>query len=136
MKFPGPESGGTILIDGTCLLCNYSAGFVMDRDPDLKFRFSSLQSEKGKRILISAGIQEDYSDSIVFISGLRVFKKSRAILEILRRMNGAWKIFYLFRIIPSPFLDLIYDRFARSRSNFFTRNTSCRFSPDFEHRFL
>jgi predicted DCC family thiol-disulfide oxidoreductase YuxK len=41
--------------------------FVIDRDPGGFFRFASLQSEMGQRVLTQHGLSEKYLDSIVLV---------------------------------------------------------------------
>lgn len=40
-----------ILFDGVCNFCNASINFVMDHDEQRRFRFASLQSDYGKKVL-------------------------------------------------------------------------------------
>lgn len=56
-----------ILFDGVCNFCNRWVNFVIDRDPGGFFRFASLQSEMGQRVLTQHGLSEKYLDSIVLV---------------------------------------------------------------------
>ena len=40
-----------LLFDGVCNLCNYLVTFIINRDINRKFKFTSLQSDKGQAIL-------------------------------------------------------------------------------------
>ena len=126
-----------ILFDGFCNLCNSTVNFIIGRDHDIKFKFAALQSEKGKAVIASNNIDPEYSKSILLITDKNVFKKSRAILEIVKRSQGLWKLFYVFRIIPIPVLDIIYDLVAKYRYGVFGKREQCRMpTPELMKHFL
>jgi predicted DCC family thiol-disulfide oxidoreductase YuxK len=132
----------TILFDGVCNFCNASINFVIDRDSKGIFKFATLQSEVGQELLKKFSLQTSDSesrtfDSIVAIEGDKVYQKSDAALEIARRMNGIWKIFYVFKIIPSFLRNPIYDLVAKNRYRIFGRTDACRIpTPELKTRFL
>jgi len=115
-----------ILIDGQCVLCNRLSHFVIPRDPSGRIRFAALQSKIGKRILSEAGvIDADEMKSVVFIRNGRLFWKSSAVLQIVRQLNGGWRLLYGFIFIPKPLRDLAYDWFAARRYRWFGKLDSC-----------
>lgn len=126
-----------ILFDGVCNLCNGAIDFILDRDPQGHYAFASLQSAAGQEILSRYGLSTKDFDSVVLVKGGRVFKKSRAALEITSKMRGAWPLFQIFKIVP-PFLgDGIYNFIAKNRYRFFGKREACRFpTPDIRSRFL
>ncbi len=132
----------TILFDGVCNFCNASINFMIDRDSKGIFKFASLQSEVGQELLKkfrlkTNDLENRTFDSIVAIDGNKVYQKSDAALEIARRMDGIWKIFYIFKIIPSFLRNPIYDLIARNRYRFFGRTDACRIpTPELKARFL
>ena len=127
----------TILFDGVCNFCNASINLIIDRDSKGIFKFAALQSEVGQELLKKFGLKTSDFDSIVAIEGDKVYQKSDAALEIARRMDGIWKFFYVFKIIP-PFLrNPIYDLVARNRYRIFGRTDACRIpTPELKARFL
>ena len=46
-----------ILFDGVCNLCNSSVQFIIKRDPNGHFKFASLQSETGQKLLKQYGFE-------------------------------------------------------------------------------
>ncbi len=132
----------TILFDGVCNFCNASINFIIDRDSKGIFKFAALQSEVGQALLKEFGLKTSDSesrtfDSIVAIEGDKVYQKSDAALEIARRMDGIWKIFYVFKIIPAFLRNPIYDLVARNRYRIFGRTDACRIpTPELKARFL
>lgn len=132
----------TILFDGVCNFCNASINFIIDRDSKGIFKFAALQSEVGQELLKKFRLKTNDSesrtfDSIVAIDGYKVYQKSDAALEIARRMDGIWKIFYVFIIIPAFLRNPVYDLIARNRYRIFGRTDACRIpTPELKTRFL
>jgi predicted DCC family thiol-disulfide oxidoreductase YuxK len=126
-----------ILFDGVCNLCNGIVQFIIKRDPKGKFRFASLQSECGQKLLGKFGLPSDEFDSIVLIKGEQYFLKSTAGLRILKELGGLWKLLLVFTYLPAPFRDFIYDQIARSRYRIFGKRESCMIpTPELKARFL
>jgi predicted DCC family thiol-disulfide oxidoreductase YuxK len=125
-----------ILFDGVCNLCNATVLFVLDRDPDCRFRFASLQSSAGRRLLGRAEVDTDMS-SIVLIENGRQYRSSTAALRIARKLSWPWPVLYLLIAVPRPLRDLVYGWVARNRYRWFGRTDTCRVpSPTLMHRFL
>lgn len=126
-----------IFFDGVCNLCNSSVNFVIDRDPHGKFKFAALQSEVAKKVLASTNIQPQDLESIVFFDGNQAFRKSRAALEVARRMRGLWPLLYVFIVVPGFLRDVVYDFIARNRYKWFGKQVACRIpTPELKSRFL
>jgi predicted DCC family thiol-disulfide oxidoreductase YuxK len=126
-----------ILFDGICNLCNSSVDFVIDRDPEARFRFASLQGETGHEFLRRHDFAAATMDSVVLIEGDRMFVRSTAALRIARRLPFPWPLFSIFFILPAPLRDFFYDLIARNRYRWFGRRESCRMpTPELQTRFL
>ncbi len=127
----------TILFDGICNFCNASINFIIDRDSRGIFKFAALQSEIGQEILKHNDLKISTFDSIILIKENTILQKSDAALEIARNLDGLWKLFYIFKIIP-PFLrNFVYDLIARNRYRIFGRTNACRLpTPELRARFL
>ncbi len=126
-----------ILFDGVCNLCTASVTFVIKRDPSVKFRFASLQSAFGQKILTEEGINTQYFDTVMLIKAGKVFSRSDAALEIARDMNGLWPLLYIFKIIPSIIRNWVYDWIAKNRYRWFGKKDSCMIpTPDLKARFI
>ncbi|RLQ96230.1 thiol-disulfide oxidoreductase DCC family protein [Falsibacillus albus] len=126
---------GVILFDGVCNFCNGSVQFILKRDAGY-FRFASLQSEAGQRLLNDHQM-EPRLDSFFLIENGRLFIKSTAALRVCRHLKGAWKLFYILLIIPKSLRDFVYDMIAKNRYKWFGKQESCRIpSPGEKERFL
>ncbi len=127
----------TILFDGVCNLCNGSVQFVIRHDPGGKFRFAALQSEFGQEQLTKHGIDPSQLLSIVFLINGRMFDRSRAALEIARRLNGLWPLLYIFVIVPPFIRNAVYNWIARNRYRWFGKQDACMIpTPELKSRFL
>jgi predicted DCC family thiol-disulfide oxidoreductase YuxK len=127
-----------ILFDGICNFCNGSVNFIIDRDPNCKFKFASLQSEIGQEYLKKNGLSTKDLDSIILIKNNKLYKKSSAVLLILKELKGGWYIFYLLLYrIPASIRDILYNLIAKNRYKFFGKSEQCRIpDPGLKNRFL
>ena len=125
-----------ILFDGVCQFCDKSVQFILKRDPNGKFLFSSLQSDTGIQLRKDYHIPEEL-DSIILIEGEKYHSKSTAALKIARELRGGWKWLYIFIVIPRPIRDAVYDMVARNRLKWFGEKTACELPPpEVRKRFL
>ncbi|UCZ52968.1 thiol-disulfide oxidoreductase DCC family protein [Bacillus shivajii] len=125
-----------ILFDGECNFCDHSVQFIIKRDKRAVFKFASLQSESGQKMLRNYRIPENL-DSLVVIDGNRWYTKSSAALNICKHLSGGWKLFYIFTLIPKPIRDFFYTIFAKNRYKWFGKKESCTLpSPEIRKRFL
>lgn len=114
------NSGAVVLFDGLCNLCSSTVRFVIRRDKNRRFRFASLQSDTARRLLA-----EPTLDSIVLIVNGRYYRKSRAVLEILRRLDAPWPLLYIFVLVPQSISDRIYDFIGTHRYKWFGKKDVC-----------
>ena len=125
-----------ILFDGECNLCNSSVQFILKRDPNGKFHFTSLQGKIGQGLLKKHG-QEMAVNSFVLIEDEKLYLKSNAALRVCRQLNGLWKLFTIFQVVPPFVRDFVYDIVAANRYKWFGRNESCLLpSSKWKDRFL
>jgi len=126
-----------LLFDGVCNLCNGAVNFIIDHDPTGHFKFAALQSEFGQEQLQKLGFDQADFDSLVLLSGDKVYKKSSAALRIARKLNGLYPLLYGFMIIPPFIRHAVYDLIARNRYKWFGKRDSCRMpTPELRSRFV
>src|SRR5699024_3907750 len=113
-----------VLFDGECHLCQRSVQFIINRDPKMKFKFTSLQGDVGKRLLMAYQTPET-TTSLILIKPNRWFDQSSAALHICRHLQGMWKLGYIFMLIPKPIRDVIYNIIARNRYIFGKTKNDC-----------
>ena len=127
-----------ILFDGVCNLCDSAVQFIIKHDKNAVFKFASLQSDIGKRLLKERGVDFESIDSIVFIDmGSAYYIKSTAALEIARHLDGSYSFFKNFLVIPVGFRDWVYDFVARNRYKWYGKKDACMIpTADLKSRFL
>lgn len=126
-----------VLFDGVCNLCNSSVQFIIARDTKAYFRFASLQSELGKSLLSTHQLSPTSIDTIVLVKKEKVYVRSAAALEIAQHLDGAWRWLSVFRVLPLPLRDALYNFVARNRYRWFGKEESCWLpTPDLRERFL
>lgn len=126
-----------VLFDGVCNFCNGWVRFLIRHDPAKRFRFAPLQSAAGQAALRRLGLPADALTTIVVIEGERAYTKSSAALALARRLGGLWPLVGMFRLVPAPLRDAVYDVIARYRYRWFGRQAECLVpTPDVRDRFL
>jgi len=101
------------------------------------FKFASIQSEVGERLLNSAGLNNKELKTIIYLKNNQVYLASTAVLEILTDLGGIWKMFSLFQLIPKAVRDRIYLFIAERRYRIFGKRSSCLLpTPENQKRFL
>ncbi len=111
-----------VLFDGECNFCNSTIYFIFKRDRKNKFKFCSLQSERGKKMLEKFNILGFNNSSMVLISNNCIHSKSGAALRIAKELTGIWPLLYFFIIVPYFLRDWIYTLVAKRRHRFLTNN--------------
>lgn len=127
-----------ILFDGVCNLCESTVHFVVRRDRNKQFRFASLQSEAAEELLSSHQYAFDTLSSVLLIVDDTLYRKSRAALQIVRRLDGAWPLlYYLLFWIPKFIADPVYDFIANRRYQWFGMKSECWIpDDDLRERFI
>lgn len=116
-----------ILFDGECNFCSFWVKYVIKRDKKDLFRFASLQSKTGKKLLKQYNLELDLS-TVVLIKNNAAKTKSTAALYIFKDLGGAFSLGIVFIIVPKFIRDFCYDIIAKNRRKIL-KNESCLF-PD------
>lgn len=133
-----PQDKKIILFDGVCNLCDSSVQYVIKHDKKDAFRFVSLQSDLGQKILNHIGINPIHTDSIVLYEpGISYYYKSTAALHIAKGLSGIFTLATVFTILPTGFRDTIYDYVAKNRYKWYGKKEACLIpSPELKSKFL
>lgn len=108
-----------IFFDGICIFCDSFIHFVIKRDSG-KFELCFLQSKRAEQL-----VGQQNLESLTLLKDGKVFKKSSAAIKIISSLGGAWKITYLFLLIPKFIRDFFYDFFGRNRYKWFGKKQIC-----------
>ena len=131
------EAKRIVLFDGVCNLCNAAVQFIIDRDKEGKYVFTSLQSPTGNALLEKFGLSTTDFDTFVLIDNNSAFTKSTAALKVARQLDGLWKLTYIFIIVPAFIRDAVYGFIAKNRYRWFGKEENCRIpTPELKQRFL
>lgn len=126
-----------VLFDGICNLCNTTVDFIVARDASSHFRFASLQSAYGQKLLGELALDGRDFKTMVLVEGSRCLTKSTAMLRIMLGLKMPWPLLYALIAIPRPIRDLVYDFVARNRYFWFGKLVACRVpTPELHKRFL
>ena len=126
-----------ILFDGICNFCNSSVNFIIERDIRNRFIFAPIQSESGKKLMNQFGLDAENLKTIILIEGERYYTKTTAALRIAKELKGAWKLFYVFIIVPPFIRDIFYNMISKYRYRWFGKRETCRLpTPEEKEKFL
>jgi len=114
-----------ILFDGVCNLCAGSVQFIIKRDNNEYFRFTSLQSDFAKIILQPSQLSENNFSSIILWEDGKIYTQSAAALRITKHLSGGWKLLYALIIIPAFIRNYMYSIIARHRYRWFGKKEKC-----------
>jgi len=127
-----------VLFDGVCNVCNAAVNFIIDRDPEARFKFASLQSPEGRALAEPLGIDcADPSTMAVIEPDGTGYTNSAAWLRIMRRLRAPWPLACVAAIVPRILRDAVYRFFVANRYRWFGRTEQCRVpTPEIRSRFL
>ncbi|HCR28950.1 MAG TPA: thiol-disulfide oxidoreductase [Opitutae bacterium] len=105
-----------IFFDGECGFCDTAVRRIMQIDRKRHLRFAPLQGETANRLLSEELRNPENLKTLVHLDvSQKVWTKSEATIEILKRVGGFWKVAALAKILPVGFRDWFYDRVAERR---------------------
>ncbi len=133
-----PDDRPIIIFDGYCALCSGFAQFVLKHDPAGRYRLLAAQSPLGHALYVHYGLDpQDYATNILIENGLAFFK-SEGSIRMAEGLGLPWSLAGgVFRILPLPVRDRLYEFIARNRLRFFGKRETC-YLPErrYEDRFL
>jgi predicted DCC family thiol-disulfide oxidoreductase YuxK len=120
------QSHPVIFFDGICNLCTGAVQFIIKHDPKHRFRFASLQSEFGQKIINQFKIApgESMNSFILFCKG-KIYSRSTGALCVARKLKGLWPLLYGFIILPGFIRNAVYNFIARNRYKWFGKKEEC-----------
>jgi predicted DCC family thiol-disulfide oxidoreductase YuxK len=126
-----------VLFDGVCNLCTWSVQFILQRDPRGYFKFSSMQSESGRKLMEDHGVPSENMDTFVLLDGGKCLTRSDAVIEVAQHLSGSWSLLRVLSAIPKPIRDWGYAIIANNRYRWFGKQNTCMLpSPEIRDRFL
>lgn len=131
-----PPNKSLVLFDGFCHLCSRSVQLILKFDRKEKFVFAPLSGDLSKKIIAELSIPPTI-DSIILVENDVYYTRSLAIIRIAQGLGGIFKLASVFSILPTKWLDFLYDKIASHRLKWFGQRETCILpKPEFKDRFL
>lgn len=130
-----------VLFDGECGLCDRTVQALLRIDRQGVLTFAPLQGDTAARVRSRWRLPEELS-SLIYVRdfgapGEQPLFRSDAVLGLLSRLGGIWRLAAPLRWLPRGLRDRAYDFIARRRYRWFGRREACRLpSPAERARFL
>jgi predicted DCC family thiol-disulfide oxidoreductase YuxK len=125
-----------IFFDGVCGFCNRFVDFVMWADSSAEIFFSPVQGKTA----VEFSLQQNKPPrewKIAYVDEKGVYEGADAVLLVLGRLGGIWKLSALFIHLPRSLKDCFYGVISRNRYRIFGKRDTCRVpSPEERERFL
>jgi len=102
----------TILYDDQCKFCTQITFWALGQNP--KIKAMGIRTTEAKELLKSHGIQYIDLQTVYFVEGA-VHVRSRAAFQLLRHTGIPWRWLSLFRFLPLPLTDFVYNLIAKNR---------------------
>ena len=123
LRDPAYTNHSVILFDGQCALCHGFVSFVIRNDNNKHFKFASLQSSPGQKLLRERGLPANDLSSMVMVDQDGFHRHSSAALRICYKLDGLMgflgKLLYAAILVPSPLRNLAYKCVAANRYRLF-----------------
>lgn len=130
-----PSFAPVVVYDGVCLLCSRWIRFLLEHDREQRYLFAAMQSEYGRSLLQSHGLDPDSPFSMLLVEGGKGYTDTTAIARVLRGLpERRWLYLSAAMLcVPQRLRDGMYRLVARHRYRLFGRSEQC-FVPTPEQR--
>lgn len=132
-RLPVADGEAIVVFDGVCVLCSGWVDFLLRHDRRGQFRLAAMQTESGRALLASSGLDPDDPLSFLLIDAKGARTDSDAVLALLTRLGWPWRAAGMFRLLPRALRDRGYRWLARNRYRWFGKREAC-YLPDAETR--
>jgi len=134
---PFPDDRPIILFDGICALCSGWAAFVLRHDKQARYRLLTAQSPLGYELYVHYGLDPtNYETNILIENGVAWFK-SESSIRMFEGLGLPWSLAAVFRALPLPVRDALYNWVARRRLKLFGKLEQCYVPPpDYRDRII
>lgn len=117
------------LYDGHCGFCSWSVRFLLARERAPSTVFVAIQSDAGRDLARTHGVDPDDPSTFLFVEDGRAFAKSDGVAAMARHLRWPWRALRWLRFLPRAWRDHAYDIIARNRYRIFGRKASCDLPP-------
>ncbi|MBL0215792.1 MAG: DUF393 domain-containing protein [Myxococcales bacterium] len=126
-----------VLYDGTCGLCARSVRWILRHERDHELKFAPLQGETTAALRTRHPEIPQTIDTVVYVSGGKVYLRSKAFLYASSHLRAPWRWAHAFRWFPGFLLNVGYRFVAAIRYRVWGHVDACELpSPENRVRFL
>lgn len=127
-----------LIFDGMCVLCNHTVNFIIKKDKDGIFCFTSNDSSISKKIFEANQININKLNSVVLyeIETGKIHTKSKALLKMTHYLSGISKFRFMFLFVPKLFADFFYGMIARYRYRLFGKLKACSVDTGLKDKYI
>lgn len=120
-----PDDRPIIVFDGECVFCSAWARLVLRFDRRGVFRLLPAQTPLGAALYRHYGLDPThYETNILIENGLARFKSDGS-MRMAALLGFPWSLASVFRLLPRPVADWLYDLVAKNRYRIFGRSDVC-----------
>jgi predicted DCC family thiol-disulfide oxidoreductase YuxK len=120
-----------VFFDGVCGMCNGFVNFLVMEGAQSQMKFAPIQGKTAQALNLVP--QNQAITTIVVHSGDASYTESDAVIQILERLGGFWRILSLIKFIPKSIRDFGYRFISKHRYKVFGQRDACRL-PSAEER--
>ncbi len=126
-----------IVFDGVCVLCSSFIHWVLARDREKQFLFTTAQSSLGQALYRHFELNtQEFETNLVIVDG-QVKMRMQAFFLVCRTIGYPWRLLCVLGALPNFVLDWVYERIKRNRYAVFGKRETCMVpGPDIENRFI
>jgi predicted DCC family thiol-disulfide oxidoreductase YuxK len=118
-----PAKGGgrlTLFFDGSCGLCHRAVRFVLSEDRVGEVQFAPLGGTFFRERLPTFAVNAPFDSLILLTEDGRTLTSSSAVIEILERLGGIWRVLGALAVrVPQSLRDRVYRLVATNRRRLF-----------------
>ncbi len=116
-----------VFFDGVCRGCAEFVGFVMRADKSGRIMFSPIQGKTAEKFSLDRNMAPD-DWKIVYVDENGVHQGADAVLSVLAKLGGLWRIPASAIYLPASVKELIYAAVSKNRYRIFGRKDTCSVS--------
>ncbi len=130
-----------VLFDGVCVFCERSVGWLLQRDPEGRFRFAPLQGRAAAALRREHPEIPEELETMVYVEKRdghwSVYLNSDAAFRVASQLDGPARRLAWLGGLPRWLTDPVYRLFVRHRYRIFGKRETCLVpSPEVRDRFL
>ncbi len=127
-----------LIFDGVCVLCNKTVSYIISKDNEEKFCFTSNDSLTARKIMNIHNLDAEKNNSVILyeIHTQKIYTRAMALRKIAIHLKGISKLSYIAFFMPRFFLDRIYNIIERYRYKIYGTLKACPLNSEIKKRYI